>query len=196
MKSLIGLFLLLILWSCNGQNDKISPDSTAPRQFALVKSPNSIAFNNSFKELLNAYWGLKESVIAEKDSAMNQSARAMIQAADSLKLNEIKADSNLIFTARTYSEGISSELIGLIGEKEMLSKRRSFQMVSDQLYDLIRTVQYDQALLFHAYCNNAFDDQGAYWICLPNDTQNPYLPKNAKTCCEIKDTIPLGTVHN
>jgi Cu(I)/Ag(I) efflux system membrane fusion protein len=188
MKSLFRLFIVVILLSCNSQNDKIAPESGL-KQVALFKSANSPAFNNSFKELIEAYWELKEAFIAEKDSGIAQSARAMIITADSLQLSELKADSNLIFTARTYSEGISSELIGLLGEKEMLSKRRSFQMISDQLYDLIRTVQYDQMLLLHAYCNNAFDDQGAYWICKPQELKNPYLPKSSTTCCEIKDSI-------
>ncbi|MEI6087957.1 MAG: DUF3347 domain-containing protein [Bacteroidota bacterium] len=194
MKSLFGLFILGFLLSCNSQNDKKAPE-TGPKLVALVKLTNSPAFNNSFKELMDAYWGLKENFIAEKDSGIAQSARTMMHAADSLKISELKADSNLIFTARTYSEGISSELIGLLGEKEMLAKKRSFQMVSDQLYDLIRTVQYDQLLLLHAYCNNAFDDQGAYWICKPQELQNPYLPKSTTNCCEIKDTIQIGTVH-
>jgi hypothetical protein len=194
MKSLFGLFILVILLSCNSQNDKIAPE-TGTKQMALAKSANSPVFNNSFRELINAYWGLKENFIAEKDSGIVQSARMMILAADSLKLNELKADTSLLFTARTYSEGISAELIGLIGEKEMRSKRRSFQMVSDQLYDLIQTVQYDQMLLLHAYCNNAFDDQGAYWICRPQELQNPYLSKNDTKCCEIKDTIQFGTHH-
>lgn len=194
MKSLFGLFILGFLLSCNSQNDKKAPE-TGPKLVALVKLTNSPAFNNSFKELMDAYWGLKENFIAEKDSGIAQSARTMMHSADSLKISELKADSNLIFTARTYSEGISSELIGLLGEKEMLAKKRSFQMVSDQLYDLIRTVQYDQLLLLHAYCNNAFDDQGAYWICKPQELQNPYLPKSTTNCCEIKDTIQIGTVH-
>lgn len=183
-----------ILLSCNSQNDRKAPE-TGPKLMPLVKLANSPAFNNSFKELMDAYWGLKENFIAEKDSGIAQSARTMMRAADSLKISELKADSNLIFTARTYSEGISSELIGLLGEKEMLAKKRSFQMVSDQLYDLIRTVQYDQLLLLHAYCNNAFDDQGAYWICKPQELQNPYLPKSTTNCCEIKDTIQIGTIH-
>jgi Cu(I)/Ag(I) efflux system membrane fusion protein len=194
MKSQFSLFILVILLSCNNQNDKNAPES-GQKQVALTKSANSPAFNNSFKELMNAYWGLKEAFIAEKDSSIAQSARAMMVTADSLKLYELKADSILIFTARTYSEGISSELMGLLGEKDMLSKRRSFQMVSDQLYDLIRTVQYDQLLLLHAYCNNAFDDQGAYWICLPEELKNPYLPKSTTNCCEIKDSIQLGANH-
>jgi Cu(I)/Ag(I) efflux system membrane fusion protein len=194
MKSLFGLFILVILLSCNSQNDKIAPE-TGTKQMALAKSANSLAFNNSFRELINAYWGLKQNFIAEKDSGVAQSARVMMQAADSLKLFELKADSNLIFTARTYSEGISAELKGLLGEKEMLSKRRSFQMVSDQLYDLIRTVQFDQMLLLHAYCPNAFVDQGAYWICKPEDLKNPYLSNSSANCCEIKDTIQTGSIH-
>ncbi len=180
--------------SCNSQNNKIAPE-TRPKQLALAKSENSPAFNISFKELVKAYWSLKDGFISEKDSVIAQSARTMKLAADSLKLYELKADSSLIFTASTYSEGISSELIGLLGEKQMLDKRRSFQMVSDQLYDLIRTVQFDQILLLHAYCPNAFDDQGAYWICESNDLKNPYLTNTSTNCCEIKDTIHIGSIH-
>lgn len=195
MKSAIAVLIMVILLSCNGQKDKIKPESIGSKQLALTKLTNSPAFNKSFNELLEAYFELKNNFIAEKDSGIAQSSRTLMMAADSLKLNELKADSNLILTARTYSEGISAELIGLLGEKDLLAKRRSFQMVSDQLYDLIRTVQYDQKTLYHAYCGNAFDDQGAYWICMPLDLKNPYIPKVTSPCCDIKDTIKIGQVQ-
>jgi len=194
MKSHIGLLLLVILISCNNKNDKISVEN-APKQMALSKLPNSPAFNQSFSELINAYLSLKDNFVQESDTGIVHSAKALIIASDSLKLNELRADSNLIFTARSYSEGISAELVGLLGEKNMLSKRRSFQMVSDQLYDLIRTVQYNQIILLHAYCTIAFDDQAAYWICKPQDLKNPYLPKEANPCCEIKDTIRYSPIQ-
>lgn len=192
MKSAIALIIVAVLLSCSGQNDKITQELKGSNQVALTKLKNSAAFNASFNEVMEAYFSLKNNFIAEKDSGIAQSSRALMRAADSLKLNELKADSNLIITARTYSEGISAELIGLLGEKDLLAKRRSFQMVSDQLYDLIRTVQYDQTLLYHAYCGNAFDDQGAYWLTKPQDEKNPYIPHAAKACYEIKDTIKLG----
>lgn len=188
MKSLFGLFLAIFLLSCNGQTDKSAPES-APKQLALTKLVNSPAFNRSFEGLLNSYFDLKDNFVAEKDSGIAISARAMMKAADSLQLNELKADTNLVQTARTYSEGISSELVGMLGERDLLAKRKSFQMVSDQLYDLIRTVQFNQVELYHTYCANAFDDQGAYWICKPKDMMNPYLPKTSSPCAEVKDTI-------
>lgn len=180
--------------SCNHQNDKKSPE-TSSKSIALSKLPNSPAFNKSFLVLMNAYFELKENFIAEQDSGIAKSSRALMLASDSLKLNELEADSNLVLTARTYSEGISSELIGLIGEPNLLAKRRSFQMVSDQLYDLIRTVQFDQLTLYHAYCGNAFDDQGAYWICQPQDQKNPYIPKSSTICYEVKDTIHISSIQ-
>jgi hypothetical protein len=194
MKSSILLFLTVFFLSCNHQNDKIAPE-TGSKSIALSKLTNSPAFNQSFLVLLNAYFELKENFIAEQDSGIAKSSRALMLASDSLKLNELKADSNLVITARTYSEGISAELIGLLGEQNLLAKRRSFQMVSDQLYDLIRTVQFNQLTLYHAYCGNAFDDQGAYWICKPQDQKNPYIPKSSTICYEVKDTIYISSIQ-
>lgn len=188
MKSLFGLFFAFFLLSCNSQTNKTAPES-APKQQALIKLVNSPVFNKSFEGLLNSYFDLKDNFVAEKDSGIAIATRAMIKAADSLQLNELKADSNIIETARTYSDGISSELKGLIGERDLLAKRKSFQMVSDQLYDLIRTVQYNQIELYHTYCANAFDDQGAYWICKPKQMMNPYLPNTSSPCADVKDTI-------
>lgn len=190
MKSLFSLFLIVILASCQSRNEPLAPEKQ-PQQKLLVQIENTEAFNQSFKNLIQAYLVLKDSLIAERDSGIAQSARLMIKAADSLKLDELKADTSLQFTARTYSEGIASELVGLLGEPHLIAKRRSFQMVSDQLYDLILTVQFNQILLLHAYCKNAFDDQGAYWICLPDALQNPYLSKSASNCSEIRDTIQM-----
>jgi len=113
----------------------------------------------------------------------------LILACDSLKLDQLAADSNLIQTAFSYSDGISSETQGLLGENNLLSKRRSFQMISDQLYDLIKTVHYNQQILYHFYCNQAFEDQGAYWISDQTTIKNPYQPLNKPVCGEIKETI-------
>ena len=188
MKTILFCIFILVFCACgNQEQQKMNKHEQNSAAFEIGN--NSDAFNTSFRSILNNYFNLKDQLIAEKDSGIAQSARALMIASDSLKLNELKADSNLINTARTYSDGISAELKGLLGETELLSKRRSFQMVSDQLYDLIRTVQYNQQILYHIYCDKAFDDQGAYWISDKNEIKNPYLPQNATVCGSIKDTV-------
>ena len=153
----------------------------------------STVFNQSFTKLLTAYLALKDQLAAEQDSGIAQSARALVMASDSLELKELKADANLQETAFSYSDGIASEAQGLLGENNLLSKRRSFQMISDQLYDLIRTVQFKEENLYRLYCEKAFEDQGAYWISPNKDLLNPYLPKSNPPCAEIKDSIPFKT---
>jgi Cu(I)/Ag(I) efflux system membrane fusion protein len=192
MRQFLACFMVLFLVSCSYQNEKQQVESTTKQQ-AFLKTTNSNAFNESFKSLLNAYFNLKDQFIAEKDSGVNQSARLLKLASDSLQLTQLQGDSNLINTAKTYTEGISAEIQGLLGEKDFSAKQRSFQMVSDQLYDLIRIVQYNQMVLFHYFCPSSFDDQGAYWISQIPDGKNPYSPKLKTPCAEIRDTISFSS---
>lgn len=62
--------------------------------------------------------------------------------------------------AKSSIETILAEANGLIGEKDIELKRKSFQMISDNMYDLIRTVKYDKEVVYHQYCPMAFNDAG------------------------------------
>ena len=187
MKKLMLYGLVLLLAAC-GSSDEKAKEEPQP-QVPLTKSANSEAFNQSFGQLLADYYSLKDNFIIEKEDAITQSAKKLMVSADSLKLGELKADSNIVNTARIYSLGISAEIKGLLGEKDLEAKRKSFQMVSDQLYDLVRTVRYDQAIIYHDYCPMAFNDQGANWLSNTADIRNPYIPKKMITCGEVKDSI-------
>ena len=179
--------MALFLAACGNSEQKTKIENLP--QVALTQSANSDAFNLSFGKLLNDYYALKDNFVAEKDSLIAQSARSMMVSADSLKLGELKADSSILATALSYSLGISSELKGLLGEKDIVEKRKSFQIISDQLYDLIRTVKYDRSVVFHDYCPMAFNDQGANWLSNTSEIRNPYIPKKMITCGEVKDSI-------
>ncbi len=183
------LYAVLILLTACGTDDQKAKEAPKPAA-PLAQSANSDAFNQSFGLLLNDYYSLKDDFIAEKDSsAIHTITRNMIVSADSLALDEMKADSNLVETARTYSLGISAELKGLLGEATMEGKRRSLQMISDQLYDLIRTVHYNGAVVYHLYCPMAFADQGANWLSNSAEIKNPYIPKKMIDCGSVRDSI-------
>ena len=180
---------LAILTSCTSDqpSSKPVPEATAQTR----KSLNSEVFNQSFSELLVNYYSLKDNFIAENDAAIAQIARNMLVSADSLKLSELKADSVTIALANTYTMGISSEIKGLLGETSISEKRKEFQLVGDQLYDLIKTVRYDKEKVYHIFCATAFNDQGAFWLSKSADIRNPYIPKKMIACGEIKDSFDL-----
>lgn len=189
----IYLFCLFLLSSLACNQPAQNSGATGTNGDKNIEEPGqTVAFNQSFAKVLNAYLALKDQLVAEQDSGIAQATRALIIASDSLKLSELKADSSLIQTAFSYSDGISSEAQGLLGENNLVSKRRSFQMISDQFYDLIRTVHYKEQTLYRFYCDKAFEDQGAFWISTQQSISNPYLPKSNAPCGEIRDTIPLS----
>lgn len=189
MKKLIVASFILLLAACSG-GDEQAKVATKPNE-PLTKSKNSPQFNQSFSQLTNAYFILKENFIAENDTAIIATAKKLMLAADSLQLKELKADSSIVETAKSFSQSLSAELKGLIGEKVLLQKRKNFNVVTDLVYNLIRTVQYDREVVYYQRCPMAFEegDPNAFWLSKSSDIRNPYHPKTMLTCGEVVDSL-------
>ncbi|TDH29288.1 DUF3347 domain-containing protein [Segetibacter sp. 3557_3] len=185
MKRIVLFSLVSIMAACGGEDKKTEVDKDVP----LVQSKNTSAFSESFKSLLTSYYALKDHLVQTNDSLATSSAQQVVQAATGLQLKDLKADSSIVAMTKTYVETIVAEAQGLVGEKTIEEKRKSFQMISDNMYDLIRTVRYDQEVVYHQYCPMAFSDAGAYWLSNTSDIKNPYFGKKMLECGEVKDSL-------
>lgn len=186
MKKIIAIVLVTALAAC-GSSD--SPKVADEKLVPLSQSKNSTAFNEQFGKLMEDYFHLKDNFITESDTLIGVYAKKIMVDADNLSLRELKADSSVVSTAKSYALSISAELKGLVGEKTLEAKRKSFQMVSDQLFDLARTVKYDNEKVYQQNCPMAFGEVGANWLSKSSDIKNPYLPKKMLTCGEVKDSL-------
>jgi Cu(I)/Ag(I) efflux system membrane fusion protein len=192
MKKLWIYLPFLLVMACKGKDEKASNSPQPDAQPALVKSQNSEAFNASFQKMLNDYYNLKDGLVKSTktaDASVDAAANALVKSADSLKLTDLKADEAIVSTAKTFVDGISSETRGLLGEKDVENKRKSFQMISDNLYNLIRTVKFDKEVAYYQFCPMAFNDQGAYWLSRESDIRNPYFGSKMLTCGETRETL-------
>ncbi len=187
MQYLFILIISIILIACSNSAQKVNDRAT--QVTSLRTRTNSIAFNKSFKPFLNTYFQLKDNFIAENDLLIDSSGKKLMNAIDSVKLQEINDDSTVKYTAQTYMEGIKAELIGLLGERQRDAKLKSFQMISEQLYNLIRTVQFDGEVIYYLYCPTAFKNDGASWISNLSVIINPYLSSSKLDCGELRDSI-------
>ena len=180
--------LLLFFVACNDNNDQVV-ENEIRKDEPLTQSKNSELFNSQFENFLNSYFHLKDALVLTNDTMAIASALLLKTNADSLKLDDLKADKSIIEMAKGYKESISSEAAALQGENDIESKRKSFQVISDNLYDLVRTVRFDKLKLYHQFCPMAFNDQGAYWLSPNSDIKNPYFGKKMLTCGEVKDSV-------
>ena len=144
----------------------------------LTVSKNSAVFNESFEKLLRVYFSLKQAITDYDTVKANAAARELARDADNLKLDEIKGDTTgaIKETAKMYAGTINGSAKGLLGETDLVKKKREFQMISEALYDLSRTVKYDRMKLFHQHCPMAFNDtEEASWLSNSGEVVNPYL---------------------
>jgi hypothetical protein len=166
----------------------------------LAIAANSTVFDISFSKLMGDYYGIRDALVDWDTAKANQSARMLQQKADSLSFKDVKGDSSIILTAQNLTTSISSEAKGFIGETDIEQKRRAFNMLTDEMYNIIRTVRYSGEMIYHIKCPMAFkDSEEAYWLTNSNKIINPYLGKkhpkyNDKMigCGEIIDSLDFA----
>lgn len=192
MNKVMYIIAVLFLFACKNKEKEAEVTTDVPP----VEKPavHSDAFNASFKNVLDRYYSLRDALVASDTAAANQAAALLLQSADELKLDELRKidTSNIIIpTAKNYTDGISSESKGLMGETNIEDKRKSFQMISANLFDLTRTVRYAEEKVYLLHCPMAFNDAGADWLSGSTEIKNPYFGSKMLTCGSVKDSVVL-----
>ena len=181
MKYLLSLTLVAFI-ACNSGTE--NTEESAPAKELTGKSANSEAFNTSFENMLNAYYELKDQLVAEKVDSVNVTAIAGVA------FSEL-ADTSLLQDAKLLTQSMEAELKAMQAVQVLDEKRKSFEMLGNQLYELVKKVQYDRAVVYQQFCPMAFDDKGATWLSNISDIRNPYLPKTMLICGEVQDSVDL-----
>jgi uncharacterized protein YdbL (DUF1318 family) len=188
MRKYMAITALAFLTACGGGSATNTVEETKKDE-PLTQSKNSSDFNAQFTSFLDNYYHLKDAFVLSNNDMANTSANLLSKSADSLDLAPVQADKSIVEMAKGYVQTVSSEAKALGQEKDIEAKRKSFQMISDAMYDLVRTVRFDKQVVYHQFCPMAFNDAGAYWLSVSSDVKNPYFGKKMLTCGEVKDSI-------
>jgi len=176
---------------------KDTSENTPAPDAPLAISGKTDAFTTGMSSLMTTYYSLRDAFVNWDTVAVNKAATEIQAKADGLPIGDFKADINLVNTAKSFSESVSAEAKGIVGETNIEQKRRSFHTLSEHLYNLIRTVQYTGEVIYHQRCPMAFnDDEEAFWLSNSNKIMNPYLgtshPKYKASmlhCGDISDSL-------
>lgn len=188
--ALAAVILIARPFFCSG-GDKQADQIEETKQQPLSISENTDVFNQSFTQLLDAYYKLKDALVASDTAKASAAARSVAAAADSLKINEIKGDSTGVIkeTAKNYSGTLAGTAHALAAEKDINAKRKEFEMIADAMWTLTRTVRYKGQKVYWQYCPMAFDDKGAYWMSNERQIKNPYFGDKMLTCGSVEDSL-------
>lgn len=187
-KVVISLIVLIIAflayWKFLRQDE---PSGPPPKPLEI--SSNSAVFTDTFQVFLKAYYNLKDAFIESDTNKINTASSLLNTQINTLNLNQVKADSTLIKTAISLKESIKAEVEALIKENDIEEKRKSFQTISDALYNLIVTIKYDKEQVYQFHCPMAFNDAGADWLSNTKEVRNPYFGNKMLKCGAMVDSI-------
>ncbi|HUQ65163.1 MAG TPA: DUF3347 domain-containing protein [Flavitalea sp.] len=187
--SLLIISILVICQYCSNKPEpvKIPEQKSVP----LSISQNSGSFNESFSKLLQSYYSLKNAFIIPDISKANAAAVQLMQNADSVNISELKGDSTGMIseTAKYFAGTISRSAKNIAGASNTDDKLREFNMITDALWALTRTVKYDGQKVYYQFCPLAFDNTGGYWLSDKIDTGNPYTAQTGKDCSQVNDSL-------
>jgi Cu(I)/Ag(I) efflux system membrane fusion protein len=169
--------------------------NTEPESQPLSISKNSGAFNQSYQGLMTSYYNLKDALVASDSVKANAASKELVIHSDSLKINEIMGDSTGMIkeTAKTFTATISGSAQALMRENTLAAKRKEFEMLSDALWSLTRTVKYDGEKVYYQYCPMAFDNKGAYWLSNQTVIRNPYFGDEMLECGKVEDSLDYSS---
>jgi hypothetical protein len=200
MKKFILLAILFLAagffaWKLLSDKPVRSPE---PADKPLSITQTTGAFNNSFGALLDSYYAVRDALVDWDTLKADQAAYILAARADSLPVQLIKADSGIILTARSLAASLSGDAKGFTGEAGIEGRRHSFDLMTEELYNLVRAVRYDQGEIYHIKCPMAFSDTiPAYWLSKTSAVVNPYLGNKHPTykakmlhCGELVDSFP------
>ena len=174
---------------------------SGPKPEGLTVSKHSDSFNESMSKAMNSYYILTESFVNWDTVKVNASLVDLKTSVDSIRVQEMQKDTAIYPTVQSQWESIKAEIIGMQADTGLYEKRESLNMLSQQLFDLLRIVKYDAAKVFYQECPMALNnyESSAFWLSTNSETKNrrnPYLglydPKFGRamlTCGQTRDSI-------
>ena len=205
MKKFLVVVLILAVaafavWKYILNKDK-TPSATKP--VGMQVSKHSDEFNQAMVKMMDAYYGLTEAFVNWDTLAVNQKANTLKTSVDSLKLEEMKKDTAIYPTIKSQWGIVKTEIDGLIADDDLGEKRESLNMLSQQIFDLLRIVKYDVAGVYYQECPMALNEHesSGFWLSsegADEKRRNPYLglhdPKYNKamlTCGSTRDSVKI-----
>lgn len=199
MRYAITIFFLFTLFTACREQSKEPATENKP----VPASKYSASFNQAINELLDDYYNLSESLVKWDTTGANTQAAALINKLDSSRFTGLK-DTLVHQTAVSYVKPLRNDLQTIINHSDITEKRKTFNSMTQNFYDLLRAIKYDAATIYLEECTMPYNDTGSgLWLSRTNisdSIRNPYLglyhPRYGKgmlTCSSVKDSVNFMT---
>jgi hypothetical protein len=189
------LIMTIILVACNGNKSKESQKSSNNLQ-AISQTDNVTSTVSSVsdakntipvKEIVSTYLQLKNALVKDNSADAATRGTELEKAFKNFDKNVLTTDQKKIFEdveadAREHAEHIGQN------SGNIEHQREHFEMLSNDMYDLIKTFSGGQ-VLYKEFCPMYNDGKGASWLSETKEIKNPYFGKKMLTCGTVTEEL-------
>jgi tetratricopeptide (TPR) repeat protein len=164
-----------------------------------VSVPNTITSNkseghdmSSMKEaqaksalqpLLDAYYAIKNALVASDASASAVAAGTLVSAMKSVDMSKMEMKQHMEFMK--VNTKIISDAQKIADLKDLKKQREIFQSLSDNFYTMAKGIKLSSEPIYQQYCPM----KKAAWLSNESTVKNPYYGSSMLTCGSVMDTI-------
>jgi Protein of unknown function (DUF3347). len=199
MRNILIVIILLVIVIAGWRLINKTNNAEEARQNPIKVSKHSPGFNASVGTMLDAYYGLTESLVNWDSVSAQTKAKSLKEKINSLQLDELKKDSGAILeTANSFLSDSKSNLDSIAANTGITAQRDGLNSLTQNLYDFLRVVKYDESKLYLQLCPMAFNNETSpgVWLSKTDSIINPYMGihhphygKGMIHCGETKDTL-------
>jgi hypothetical protein len=153
-----------------------TPKEEGPKQQPLSVSKHTDSFNVAVNKVLTSYYALTNDFVNWDSVAVSNHASDLKANLEAVNFDELKKDTIIHQTAVTFIDASKGELETILQPADLTTKRHALNNLSDNMYNLLRTIHYDRSKIYLQECPMAFNDtEPGVWLSNTDAVQNPYL---------------------
>lgn len=190
---LLSFICIASLTACNNpsaNSNKPAETAAAPAPKGPVQSKLDEAGTKALMNVVNAYYEVKNAMVATKAADATTAATKLSVAADSMAAT-LQKDSTNMAALKQYVDTIQmqSKAIAAIQDESCEKQRLALGTLSSAMYGMLKAADLKNAGVYHEYCPMAFNNKGAYWLSSESEIKNPYFGKKMLECGEVTDSL-------
>ncbi|UII21357.1 DUF3347 domain-containing protein [Fulvivirga ligni] len=127
------------------------------------------------KAVLVSYLKVKNALV--KTNA-EEASSAAAEIANTLKANDASS-----------AETLYADAQNIANVKDVETQRKYFNELSEHMYTLVKSTKANDATVYRQFCPMAFNNEGAYWLSMEEEVNNPYFGDKMLHCGKVDETI-------
>jgi hypothetical protein len=178
MKKILSIVLLMATVTAFGQHDHGSHQNPAQpaKKDSLDKSAVNESSQQQFSRLLNAYYNIKNALVAGDAGSASANASEFVKTINAI-------DYKLISEGNSHI--LATDAGRVAAATDLKKQREAFAVLSENMISVARNFKLSDKPVHVQYCPM----KKASWLSAETDIRNPYYGSNMLTCGEVKETL-------